>query len=89
LLLELLKSRERETDFSGTITDLALALSETIEGLKVRDWVTNPHRIDMMKGDLEEHLDTFSAAHMLALSGNEMDLIIDSLIDIAKKRDSL
>jgi len=43
----------------------------------------------MMKGDLEEHLDTFSAAHMLALSGNEMDLIIDSLIDIAKKRDSL
>ncbi len=91
LLTEVLTPRvaDGETDFSATVADLALILSDTIERLKVRDWVTNPHRIDTMKGALEEHLYTFSKAHTLDLSFNELDLILDSLLETARKRDSL
>jgi type I restriction enzyme R subunit len=88
LLLEMLAPQEGAIGFSDTISELALTLSETIDGLKVRDWTTNPHRIDKMKGALEELLYPFFKGHHLAVSGNELDLIIDSLIDIAKKRES-
>jgi type I restriction enzyme, R subunit len=88
LLMEMLTPQEGAMGFSDNISELALTLSETIDGLKVRDWTTNPHRIDKMKGALEEHLYPFFKEHHLAVSGNELDLIIDSLIDIAKKRES-
>lgn len=74
---------------SSLLADFAIQCESSINTLKVRDWVGSIDVAKRMKTALENRLYDFEAAHGLKLTSGEIDNIIDSIVETAKKRNYL
>jgi type I restriction enzyme R subunit len=76
-------------DLDDACADMAIALEGIIEAHKVRDWTTNLDVQNEMKRAMEEQLYLAKERYAIPLSGGDLDVILDGLIDAAKHRDAL
>jgi type I restriction enzyme, R subunit len=69
--------------------DIAIKLEEIIERKKVRDWVNNMDVQRQMKMEMEDYLYQIKGRYEVQLTAGDMDLILDSVLEVAKQRDRL
>jgi len=76
-------------DAEQVVAEMAIRIKETIEGHKIRDWADNPDVQNRIKRDIEDYIYSVMDERGVALVGSEMDLLIDNLVDVARKRANL
>lgn len=76
-------------DMDALCASLAIKVEGIIEGKKVRDWTTNLDVQNEMRLAIEDCLYEEQDAHGLRLSGEEMDLIVEGLVEVARHREAL
>ena len=76
-----------QPEFLSLVADLAISCEQTINSLKVRDWAHNPDIINDIKVGIDDLLYSLKGDYGIALSTDEMDVIIDAVVETAKKRD--
>ena len=69
--------------------DVAIRLEEIIEERKIRDWTTSLDQQNEMKREMEDYLYGVKDHYDIPLKGGDMDVILDSVIDVAKQRDRM
>jgi type I restriction enzyme R subunit len=69
--------------------EVAIHLEEIIEAHKIRDWAGNLDVRNQIKLAMEDYLYSVKERHGLALSGGDMDLILDGVLDVARHRDRM
>ena len=69
------------------IADVAIRLEQIIEERKIRDWTHNPDVQNEIKFAMEEYLYIIKGRHDIPLTGGDMDVILDSVLEVAKRRD--
>jgi type I restriction enzyme, R subunit len=69
--------------------DMAIEIEEIIERRKIRDWVTNHDIQKAMMNDIEDYLYAIKAQYDLPLTEVEMDLVLEQVLEVAKRRDRL
>lgn len=67
--------------------DIAINLDNLIGGKKITDWTTNLDVQSQMKSAMMDVLYQFSKAHQVPLSVDDMEVITEKVIDIARRRD--
>ena len=90
LMVEALNTQQlggTNDDLVSLVADLALQLELAINQLKVRDWTTSLDVANRMKIALEDLIYDFKNAHGLVLTSGEMDTIIETIVETARKRD--
>ena len=60
-----------------------------IEDGKVRDWASNADVQKRIKLLMEDHLYSIKGRHGIPLTGGDMDVILDAVVEVAKHRDAL
>lgn len=70
-----------------SLAEMAIQIEALIEREKIRDWARNPEVQNRIKGKIDDYLYAVREAYQLALSIDEQDMIIDNVIEIARKRD--
>ena len=65
---------------------LALAIDDVIDRLKIVHWEQNPDVQNQMRIQIEDELFRFKDAHALELSFDAMDRIMDTCIEVARRR---
>jgi len=78
-----------ELSMEDLIADVAIRLEQIIEERKIRDWTTNPDVQNQIKFAMEEYLYTIKGRYNIPLTGGDMDVILDSVLEIAKHRDRM
>ncbi|MBX3085029.1 MAG: type I restriction endonuclease subunit R [Anaerolineae bacterium] len=78
-----------DTAFDAALVDLAIACEDAIERLKIRDWATNLDVEKRMRNAVEDLLYDLRAQTGVLLKSAEMDMILDNLMEVAKKREGL
>jgi type I restriction enzyme R subunit len=78
-----------ELSMEDLIADVAIRLEQIIEERKIRDWTTNPDVQNQIKFAMEEYLYSIKGRYNIPLTGGDMDVILDSVLDIAKHRDRM
>lgn len=73
-------------EFSAQVAALALQCEALLQPLKVRDWTTSLDVTNRMKTVLEDQLYEFQATSHLPLTTSDLDVIIDGIVETAKKR---
>ena len=68
--------------------DIAIEMEAIIEQRKVRDWVNNLDVQNQMKREIEDYLYSVKGRFELPLTGGDIDQILDSVIEVARQRDS-
>ena len=76
-------------DLEEICTDVAIRLEAIIEDGKVRDWTSNADVQNRIKLLMEDHLYSIKGRYDIPLTGGDMDVILDAVIDVAKHRDAL
>ena len=71
------------------VADMAIEIEAIIERHKIRDWTTNADVERRINGDLDMYLFDMKRQHELTLSAAEMDLIMENVLDVARKRTNL
>jgi type I restriction enzyme R subunit len=71
------------------MADLAIKLEEIIERKKVRDWVNNLDVQNQMKREMEDYLVSLKDKYEVPMTYGDIDLILDSIIEVARQRDQL
>ncbi|MBE7474681.1 MAG: restriction endonuclease subunit R [Anaerolineae bacterium] len=71
------------------MADLAIKLEEIIERKKVRDWVNNLDTQNQMKREMEDYLVSLKDHYEVPMTYGDIDLILDSVIEVARQRDQL
>jgi type I restriction enzyme R subunit len=92
LLLELFEDAaggQLAEETQSSVADLSLELEMTINHLKIRDWTTSHDVANRMKTALEDHVYDFASQYDLVLTNGDLDTIIDSIVETAKRRDYL
>lgn len=81
------------TDMMSTqadwMVDAAIAVEETIDALKIRDWVGNPDVERRMLRALDDVLYPLLRSDEVTFTDEQMDALLQSLILTARKRDAL
>lgn len=80
---------ESRAPFADSVAELAIDIERSIEGQKVRDWAGNRDIENQMKLALDDLLYKANRAHDWKLSAAEQDTLLNGLIEIARRRDSL
>jgi type I restriction enzyme R subunit len=75
-----------ELDMEDLVADVAIRMEEIIEERKIRDWTTNLDVQNQIKFAMEEYLYSVKGRYDIPLTPGDMDVILDSVIDIAKQR---
>ena len=75
-------------DGEDIMADTALKTHEAIEKHKIRDWPGNKDIQNKMAIDLEDLLYALKGRYELSLTSEKMDEIINTLIMVAKRRNS-
>jgi type I restriction enzyme R subunit len=68
------------------IADLAVTIDDVIERLAIVNWQSNTDVQNRMRIELEDELFRFKDAHGLELSFSEMDRLMDTCIEVARRR---
>ena len=71
------------------MTELAIQIEQTIESHKVTDWTTNLDVQKRIKQHLDEMLYELERRHNLALTVEELDMLIEQVLEVAKARDGI
>lgn len=71
------------------LADVAIRPEQIIEARKIRDWTTNPGVQNVIKRAMDEYLYSVKGRYDIPLTGDDIDVILDSVLDIAKQRDRL
>ena len=71
------------------LADIAIQFEATIEQLKVRDWVGNRDVENGIKSTLDDVLYAANRTNKWGLTDAEMDSVLDGVLDVARRRDSL
>jgi hypothetical protein len=71
------------------LADIALEMERLIEKRKIRDWITNRDIHKAMMTDIEDYLYTLEDQQGWALTSVEMDLLLEQLLEVAKRRDRM
>ena len=88
---DVLSDRETGADVSGDVLAQAgLRIANIIEELKIVDWAKtrNPDVEKDMRNEIEDALLAMSCTHELELSFDEIDLILDEALQIARTRNA-
>jgi type I restriction enzyme R subunit len=83
-----------EVDTPGTtkddlLADVAIRLEQIIEERKIRDWTTNLDVQREIKRAMDEYLYSVKGRYEIPVTGGDIDVILDSVLEIAKQRDRL
>jgi len=76
-------------DMDDLIADIAIRLEEIIEGKKIRDWTTNLDVQREIKRAMDEYLYSVKGRYDIPLTAGDVDVILDSVLEIAKQRDRM
>jgi type I restriction enzyme, R subunit len=76
-------------DVDGVAAAMAIRCEGIIEANKVRDWTQNPDVQNRMRLAMEDYLDEIERSRRLALTDGDRDVILDSVIYVARQRDAL
>lgn len=68
--------------------EMAIRCEGIIEANKVRDWTQNPDVQNRMRLAMEDYLDEIERSRRLALTDGDRDVILDSVIYVARQRDA-
>lgn len=71
------------------LADMAIEIEKRIEQKKIRDWTGNDGIQKEMMNDIDDYFDTVEKEHNFVITGVEKDLILEQVLEIAKKRDRL
>ncbi len=71
------------------LAEMAIKLEEIIERKKVRDWVNNLDVQNQMKLEMEDYLYSLKNLYQMPLTFGDIDLILDSVVEVARQRDQL
>ena len=71
------------------LADMAIEIENAIEKRKIRDWINNRDIQKAMMNDIEDYLYNLKAHHKLPLTGVDMDLLLEQVLEVAKQRDRL
>jgi type I restriction enzyme R subunit len=67
----------------------AMAVDEIIKDSRIVNWVNNPDIQNKMKGEIEDYLFELKEAEGLDLSFDDMDIIMEACLDVARVRYAL
>jgi type I restriction enzyme R subunit len=71
------------------IADVAIRLEQIIEDKKIRDWTTNLDVQNEIKLAIEDYLYSVKGRYDIPLTGVDIDLILDNVIEVAKQRERM
>jgi type I restriction enzyme R subunit len=71
------------------LADTAIEIEKIIEKRKIRDWVANRDIQKAMMNDVEDALYSLKEQHNVPLTTTEIDLILEQVLEVAKRRDRL
>ena len=71
------------------IPDVAIRLEQIIEDKKIRDWTTNLDVQNEIKLAIEDYLYSVKGRYDIPLTGVDIDLILDNVIEVAKQRERM
>lgn len=71
------------------MTELAIQIEQTIESHKVTDWTTNLDVQKRIKQHLDEMLYELERRHNLTYTVEELDMLIEQVLEVAKARDGI
>ncbi len=71
------------------LADTAIEIEKIIEKRKIRDWVSNRDIQKAMMNDIEDTLYAFKAQQNIPLTTTEIDLILEQVLEVARRRDRL
>ncbi len=69
------------------MADMAIRLEQIIEERKIRDWTTNLDVQREIQRAMDEYLCDVKGRYDIPLSDGDLDVILDSVLEIAKQRD--
>ena len=69
------------------LADMAIEIEKVIEKRKIRDWINNRDIHKSIMNDIEDYLYTIKAQYGLSVTGVEMDLVLEQVLEVAKQRD--
>ena len=76
----------RETG-PGYLTAAAIQTEGIVDQHKIRDWTANPDIQRRIKFALDEYLYDVLAEHQVRLSDEELDMLLENLVELARRRD--
>ena len=71
------------------MADMAIRLEQIIEARKIRDWTTNLDVQRQIQREMDEYLCDLIGRYDIPLSDGDLDMILDSVLEIAKQRDRM
>jgi type I restriction enzyme R subunit len=71
------------------MADMAIRLEQIIEERKIRDWTTNLDVQREIKRAMDEYLYSVKGRYEIPLTAGDIDVILDSVLDIAKQRNRM
>ncbi len=82
-------ANKEKADLEKLVAEMSIRCEEIIEGHKIRDWTTNPDIVNAILNDLEDYLFAIKGKYELDLQNEDIDKILDSVIQVAKRRDRI
>jgi len=76
-------------DMDDLIANVAIRLERIIEERKIRDWTTNLDVQREIKRAMDEYLYSIKGHYEIPLTAGDVDVILDSVLEIAKQRDRM
>ena len=77
----------RETG-PGYLTAAAIQTEDIVDQHKIRDWTNNPDTHRKIKFALDEYLYDVLAEQQVHLSDEELDMLLENLVELARRRDT-
>ena len=71
------------------LADMAIEIEKKIEQRKIRDWTGNDGIQKEMMNAIDDYFDSVEAEQNVVITSIEKDLILEQVLEIAKKRDRL
>jgi type I restriction enzyme R subunit len=79
---------DQRDDLAGIAAETALKARKIIEGKKIRDWIDNRDVENAMINDLDDLMFAVKGRYDLALSGDDIDEMLDGIMRVAKRREN-
>ncbi len=80
---------EDKAAFADFVAEIAVQVEALIAARQVRDWVSNKDIHNEIRNDIEDLLYTVKDEQDIPLTTSDMDVMIEALLEVARKRDSL
>ncbi len=88
-ILDTIPGDRKEVISEDLLADMAIEIEKAIEKRKIRDWTRNRDIQKAMMNDIEDYLYAIKAQHSLPMTAVEMDLVLEQVLEVAKRRDQL